>query len=51
MAEQALDAEARLKLLGAVADMSDGVDIVKWLYKLLVKSMLYTTNASQLTPT
>ncbi len=44
MTEAALDNNARLKLLGAIAEMPEGVDIVKWLYKLLVKSMYTITH-------
>jgi len=47
MTGEVLDKDARLKLLGAISEMPEGVDIVKWLYRLLVKSMLhkhYNTN-------
>jgi hypothetical protein len=43
MTGAALDDEARLKLLGLISEMPEGVDIVKWLYKLLVKSMFAQT--------
>jgi len=42
MTGEALDGDARLKLLEAISEMPEGVDIVKWLYLLLVKSMLCT---------
>jgi hypothetical protein len=40
MTEGTLDKDARLKILEALSDMPEGIDIVKWLYKLLIKSML-----------